>query len=235
LRRNPAETKIVVQSRVGSRRLPRKALADINGFRLIEWVLIRTKSNPKEIPVVLATTEKPEDDELVELAAKHGIESVRGSEDDLVDRFLEVSKIHKLENIIRVCADNPFVSGRFIGDLHNYWLRNKLDYAYNHAPVGGLEVMDGFGAEMLSVRLLKRIDSSTPLPDLREHVTAAVWRDLVVCRKGTPTIPEEFKNSGVSLDVDSADDLIRVQRIAEQATLMPHSSDQQIAKAFQSL
>ena len=104
-------------------------MLEINGFRLIEWVLIRTIKNSHGIKVVLATTENREDDELVELAAEYGVDSVRGHETDLVTRFLEVTKIYRPQEIIRVCADNPFVSEFFIAKLYEYWLESELDYA----------------------------------------------------------------------------------------------------------
>lgn len=229
---NPDSVKIVVQSRVGSKRLPGKALLEINGFRLIEWVLIRTIKNSHGIKVVLATTENREDDELVELAAEYGVDSVRGHETDLVTRFLEVTKIYRPQEIIRVCADNPFVSDFFIAELYEYWLESELDYAYNHAPLGGLQVMDGFGAEIFSFPVLKAIDAVTELPELREHVTAAIWNDLVPCRRGAPKVPLEFRDSHVKLDIDTLDDLERVRKIVERDGLVPDSTDQQIAKSF---
>lgn len=229
---NPADAIIVVQSRVGSKRLRAKALEEINKVSLIEWVLSRAKTNRHGIGVVLATTSISEDDPLVAIADHLGIEAIRGAELDLVNRFLAVAERFQPRWLIRVCGDNPFVSGQFIGNLFEFWEPNEMDYAYNHAPLGNLQIVDGLGAEIFSVELLREIDRVAKKPELREHVTAAVWQKEISCRVRTPTVPTGFENALLRLDIDTHEDLERIRSVADQFALEPKTSDLEIVRAF---
>ena len=58
---------------------------------------------------MLATTDRPQDDILAEVAREAGICCYRGDEDNVLDRFIRAAATFNLDRFIRVCSDNPFL------------------------------------------------------------------------------------------------------------------------------
>lgn len=77
----------LIQARMESTRLPGKALIELGGHPVLEWVIRRVKSSKKITKVVLATTTESSDDSISELAVELGIEVFRGAQDDVLGRF----------------------------------------------------------------------------------------------------------------------------------------------------
>ena len=68
----------IVQARMGSTRLPGKVLKEVCGKSLIEILFHRLSRSKKIDKIILATSEKPENDLLVETVEKLGYEVYRG-------------------------------------------------------------------------------------------------------------------------------------------------------------
>ena len=99
----------VVQARLGSTRLPGKALAEIAGRPMLAHVLARAAAVPGVDQVVLATTVRPEDDALADLARSLGFACARGGVEDVLDRFRSAHLAHPAEVVIRVTGDCPLL------------------------------------------------------------------------------------------------------------------------------
>ena len=70
----------IVQARIGSSRLPRKVLAPIEELPLLQVLLRRVENAVWLTDVVVATTDRREDDLVADCAASVGISVFRGSE-----------------------------------------------------------------------------------------------------------------------------------------------------------
>ena len=131
----------VVQARLGSTRLPGKALLPIAGRPMLSHVIARTLAVPGVDETVLATTVSPEDDALVQVARSVGVPAVRGSVDDVLDRFHFALRAHPADAIVRVTADcpllDPGVSGLVVADYLAH--REDMDYVeqYGAADISG--------------------------------------------------------------------------------------------------
>ena len=55
---------IIIQARMGSKRLPKKVLADLGGKPILEFLLQRIRKSNLINKIILATTDNHEDDEL---------------------------------------------------------------------------------------------------------------------------------------------------------------------------
>jgi len=166
----------VVQARLGSTRLPGKALADIAGRPMIAHVMARIGATPGVDEVVLATTSSAADDALADFARSAGVACVRGSVDDVLDRFWWAARASPADAIVRVTADcpllDPAVSGRVVAEF----LRHApgVDYASNvHPP----SYPDGLDTEVIAREALERAwrESSPASSRDREHVTPYIW------------------------------------------------------------
>lgn len=96
----------IVQARTDSARLHGKILSPIiEGTSSLEvlWARIRQV----DIPWWLATTKRPEDDELSEKAALLGFQVLRGETEDVLSRYEAISEATGANLIVKVNGDNP--------------------------------------------------------------------------------------------------------------------------------
>lgn len=165
----------VVQARLGSTRLPGKALVDIAGRPMLAHVIERARAIPGIDGVVIATTANPADDPLVDFARRAGLPSVRGSELDVLDRFHVAVTAHPADVIVRVTPDCPLLDPGVSGLVLAEYLRGagRVHYASNvHPPT----YPDGLDTEIISRDALERAWREARLPSDREHVTPYIWR-----------------------------------------------------------
>ncbi len=197
----------VVQARLGSTRLPRKALADIAGRPMLAHVLARAALVPGVDQVVLATTESPEDDALVEVARATGIACVRGSVDDVLDRFRAALAAHPADAIVRITADCPLLDPAVSGLVVDAFRRaGDLDYASNvHPPT----YPDGLDTEVIAAPALEVAWREARRPSDREHVTPFIWRQPDRFRLANVAAPED--RSALRFTVDDERDLAFVR------------------------
>ena len=200
---------LVLQARVGSTRLPGKMLRKVGDFRLIDWVLYRLSSTRCFTERVLATSDSSRDDALVQAAESYGYKVFRGSESDVLGRFVGVATRFNPELIARVCCDNPFVDPSLVDSLVDQFLASD-DLLFNHRPIREYSVADGFGAELFTTETLLKLHSEVREPGWREHVTLGVYEGVVGCSWRGAAVPECLQRPNLRFDVDSEEDLIRL-------------------------
>jgi spore coat polysaccharide biosynthesis protein SpsF (cytidylyltransferase family) len=200
----------VVQARRGSTRLPGKALMDVGGRPMLEHVLARAAAVPGVDQVVLATTALSEDDALADVARAVGIACVRGSVEDVLDRFRAALAAHPADAVLRICADcpllDPFVSGRVVRKYRR--LAGNVDYVSNvHPP----RYPDGLDTEVIAASALETAwREASPGPD-REHVTPYIWNRRERFRLENVTARKNL--SGHRWTVDNERDLDFVREV----------------------
>jgi spore coat polysaccharide biosynthesis protein SpsF len=197
----------IVQARIGSTRLPGKMLQLLGEHTLLEWVLLRVKRANLIDLLVLATTDNECDNEIANDATKLGINVFRGSEQNVLSRFVEVSELYSSDIVIRVCADNPFIASEEIDRLIMYFTQSDCDYACNHRPVLDNQYADGFGAEIFSKKILMEIVGHASSPAHFEHVTAYLWENQDTYKLCSFKAPAELAHPELKFDIDTEGDL----------------------------
>lgn len=197
----------IIQARMGSSRFPGKMSADLSGFPIIDWVLIRSKQSKLFDEMVLATSTKAENDYLVEKAKEYSIGYYRGSEQDALSRFMDIAESENADIIVRICADNPFICGSEIDRVIRLFLDKMPDYAFNHIPAMGNNYVDGVGAEVFSYNSLHNIHVNAKNLEQREHVTKYIWDNIEDYKVESIPAPESLTYPEVHLDVDTSSDL----------------------------
>lgn len=205
---------VLIQARMGSTRFPGKMLAKLAGYPVLEWVLHRTSKAQLVDRIVLATTDQSRDDPLVELAKGLGISAYRGSESDVLERFAAAAREFDASDVVRICADNPFIDPVEVDRLVRYYFDNPCDYACNHQDRLGSAYADGFGAEILSNTLLQKISGLAVAPQHREHATSYLWDHLADYKLLAVPAPNELAYPALSFDVDTPADLLYLNAIA---------------------
>ncbi len=213
---------IIIQARVGAVRLPHKVMLPLHGFPIIEWVFRRVRRTKLADKVLVAIPETKENEELEKILKRLGAEIYRGNENDLVDRFYQAANLYEATHIIRVCADNPFISATEIDHLINFFFSENCDYAYNHLPRNN-SYPDGLGAEMVSFETLKTLHNEARLSDHREHIFNFIWTYPERFKIGTFS-PEDHRlaHPELKLDVDTQLDYQRLQNLAVNINMEAH-------------
>lgn len=197
---------IVVQARMGSMRLPNKMMLWFHGYPVIEWVYRRLTQATLCKYIIFAIPENSTDDVLADYLLKIGAQVYRGSEPDVVSRFWGATQNLAVNQVVRICADNPFVSGSEIDRLIDFFNKGKYDYAYNHIPVNN-SYPDGLGAEISNMGVLEQINREAQTSGNREHLFNYIWENESKFRIGTCNpLDSAIAHPELKLDLDTYQD-----------------------------
>ncbi|MDC1054096.1 spore coat biosynthesis protein F [Alphaproteobacteria bacterium] len=197
----------VVQARMQSTRLKNKSLIHLKGFPIIYWVnngLLKSKLTNS---IIYALPNSKSDDVLSEYIRNLNQKVFRGDQKNVLNRIYNAAKSCKSKYIVRICADNPFISGKEIDNLIKFYFNNSYDYAYNHIPLNN-KFPDGLGAEIVSFNVLKKLNDLVKDNDHKEHVFNYIWDNKNKFKIGT--FDPEDKNiayPNLKLDIDTQDEL----------------------------
>ncbi|MDE9366988.1 aldo/keto reductase [Luteipulveratus sp. YIM 133132] len=199
-------TRVVIQSRLNSSRLPGKALMTVAGMPLIELVARRASRSGHE--VVVATSDEHYDTRIADHLATVGIPVMRGDLDDVLGRFVAATQdLAPTDRVVRLTGDNPVMDADVVDEL--LAAMDESGHAYGRVDID--VVPEGLGAEAFWVSDLRRAAESTTDPYDREHVTPWLRRELgelLFAPEGNPGDPRRFRCS-----VDNLNDFDRVSRI----------------------
>jgi spore coat polysaccharide biosynthesis protein SpsF len=163
----------VVQARTTSSRLPGKVLLRLGGQPMILRQLERTRRAKTLDEIVVATSDDPSDDELVQVVHDAGYRVVRGPLDDVLGRFTQVVRELHPVNVVRMTADCPLISPAVIDQVVQTFDGSDADYASNTmVPT----YPDGLDIEVVTAVALREVAAITTDPHEREHVTLGVYR-----------------------------------------------------------
>lgn len=125
-------TACIVQARVASTRLPAKVLKDLAGEPVLGHVLRRCQAVPGVDVVVCATVDNPECDAVESLAKRYGAIVHRGSETDVLQRYLGAARQVDADIVMRVTSDCPLTDPTLCGDVLERLRAESADYAANN-------------------------------------------------------------------------------------------------------
>ena len=165
-----AKKKIVciIQARMGSKRLPGKVMKKIAGIPCINRVIKRVKKSENINQIWLATTKKKEDNILEAVAKKFKIECFKGSTNNVLSRFYNISKISNGDYFVRITADCPLIDYQIIDKAINLCIKKELDYVSNTLD---RTYPDGLDVEVFSKSSLLKAYKQAKHPFHLEHVT----------------------------------------------------------------
>lgn len=201
-------TLIVIQARLASTRLPGKALRPLGGRPMLAFLLERLR--PLEGTLCLATTTRPEDSALAELAAGLGVAVVRGEEDDVLARYLRCLAAFPAQAVVRVTADNPLTCPDLVTAAAELVLAGA-DYAA--LPEG---CPKGLAADAFAPQALQRLAEAARLPEEREHINLHVLRHPELYRRAAPELPPEAWRPDLSFTVDTAEEYAHLREFVER-------------------
>ncbi|CAG1014271.1 partial adenosylcobinamide-phosphate guanylyltransferase, partial [Anaerolineae bacterium] len=158
----------LVQARMGSTRLPNKVMKPIGGIPMIELLLSRL-SRAKEVDqIVVATSVDERNQPLVDHIHKLGYACEQGSENDVLDRFVQAARKHEADVVVRITGDCPLVDYELVDEVIRRFKSAGVDYFSNINPP---TYPDGLDIEVCTFKALEQASHATCKPYDREHVT----------------------------------------------------------------
>jgi spore coat polysaccharide biosynthesis protein SpsF len=177
-----------------SSRLPGKVLADLEGRPLLDREIERLRRMTRIDEICVATTTNAQDDPVVAFCADAGVRCFRGSEHDVLDRFVGTARETQADLIARVTADcpllDPVIADRVVEVAETH--AGDVDYVSN---VLRRTFPRGLDVEVFPREVLERVAREATSKPAREHVTWYIHVEH----------PELFRLRGVEQDVDDSD------------------------------
>lgn len=194
----------IVQARTGSTRLPDKVMKLINDKTMIELLLSRLSASQRIDEIVVATTNAEKDRELAELVQKLGYKVFRGSELDVLDRYLRAAEMAGAEVVVRITGDCPLIDPAIVDECIEKFFQAKVDYLSNAQPPS---FPDGLDAEVFSLAALRIAHREALDTYQREHVTPYLRTEDKFSREKIES-PVDFSGHRWTVDEQSDFDVV---------------------------
>jgi spore coat polysaccharide biosynthesis protein SpsF len=211
----------IIQARTGSTRLPGKVLKPLADHTVLWYVIQRCRQAQRIAEVMIATTDKPDDDPIVEIAAQQGIAVFRGSEQDVLGRYIGAARQCAADPILRITSDCPLIDPEIIDAVVEEHVRAGADYACIAGYPRGVG-----DAETMTLSALETAYRETTPADTgyREHVMTYLTDHPEKFRVTIGNAPSWARGAPWRLCVDEVADLKIVQRICEHFAPRVHFS-----------
>lgn len=206
---------------MSSRRLPGKAMLSLIGLPIISLIMRRLKTSKLADKIILATSDKREDNVLGEVAVKENVSVYRGSLNDVLGRFVNAAKKYDFDYAVRVTGDGPFVDGNTL----DYVLQKCIDLKKigQHFDLVTTKPAfpHGIDYEIYPKRLLEKVNNKINLTkEEREHVTYYIYQkerdeNFNIIRLEPP---ENLKLEKTIFLVDTYEDYEYMQKLTKGVT-----------------
>lgn len=204
----------LVQARVGSTRLPGKILKEICGKTILYHEIDRLKKCKEIDEIVIATTDKEDDDKIVNEAKKLSVKYFRGSENDVLSRFYYSAKENNADIIVRVTSDCPCIDFEILDKMLIYfkdkYKEKQVDYLSNTIK---RTYPRGYDIEIFTFSALEKSYINAKKEYEREHVTPYIYDKTNNFLKLSFENKEDYSEYRVTLD--TIEDFIVIKNIFE--------------------
>ena len=119
---------IFIPAHLNSKRLPKKHLQLINGKPVLQH-LVERLTHCKEIRnIIVCCTTDPNDDELINFLQTKNIKFFRGSEKDILQRFLDAADQFSTDIIVDVEGDKIYTDPIYVDKIANFLKNSNIDF-----------------------------------------------------------------------------------------------------------
>jgi spore coat polysaccharide biosynthesis protein SpsF len=159
---------------MGSTRFPKKVLLLAVGKPLLELLVERLSFCTTLDRLIVATSTDERDTPIAELCAAIGVPVFRGSEHDVLDRYVQASREYGLDVIVRITADCPLIDPALVDEMVRFFLEHEGEYdlVTNRHP---LTFPDGLDVDVMAMSGLEHAWRHATEPHQREHTIPYFW------------------------------------------------------------
>lgn len=196
---NTSPVVAIIQARTGSTRLPRKVLRPLRGEPMLARMLERVKAARTLDAVVVATTDKIEDDAIAALAGQCSVSVFRGDERDVLDRMYRAAQEAHAVIVVRLTGDCPLIDPAVIDEVVKEFREEGVDYIGTPS-----NYPEGLDTEVFTFAALERAWQEGKLPSEREHVTPYIKNHPELFRCGSwRSGAEDYSHLHWSVDTEA--------------------------------
>jgi spore coat polysaccharide biosynthesis protein SpsF (cytidylyltransferase family) len=177
---------------------------------VLEETLLRCHAIRGADVVVCTIPETAADDGLVPLIDRSKSVVARGSEDDVLARYLSAAEHVNADVVVRVTSDCPLIDPELCAAVISVRNAAGVDYAANNMPAG---FPHGLDCEVFTTSALRKAAESTTVASDREHVTPWLRRSSEVSRSMVVGPGGRLKKMRWTLDFPQ--DLLFFQKLYE--------------------
>jgi spore coat polysaccharide biosynthesis protein SpsF len=204
----------VVNVRMGSSRLPGKALRSVAGRPLLQCLIERLRRARRIDRIIVATSTLPENDSIAAICAANDIDYFRGSEEDVLGRTVGALMSADAATGVVVFGDGPLIDPALVDRIVDVFM--SADPAYD--LVGNdlaTTYPPGMEVEVFPADVLADADARCNQADVREHGTLYVRQNPERYRLLNVEAPPHLRRPDLELEVDTEEDLEVIEAIVK--------------------
>ena len=192
----------IVQARSSSKRFKNKVLHLIYGLPIIQHVVNRVARSKKITKLIVSSSLKKNDDNLIDYLKKNKIKFFRGDLENVAMRLYKTALKQKAKFFVRISGDSPLIDPKLIDRaIRISKKKKKYDIVTNIFP---RTFSKGQSVEVIKTSILKKYSKN--FSDLhKEHVTKYFYEN------SNKFLIKNFrfngKNKKIKLSVDTKKDL----------------------------
>jgi spore coat polysaccharide biosynthesis protein SpsF len=220
---------IIVQTRMGSTRLPGKVLMKADETNLmLDYSINQLKYSKNSDKIIIATSNLKRDDPIEEHCKNLNIDYFRGNEQDVLDRHYQCAKKFSLSHIVRIPSDKPLIDPQIVDSTIEFFKENIFDYVANfeiiqkdNSSIFNSTYPSGTEVEVFSFNALEIAWKNAKTSDEREHVTSHLYLNPKIFKLKYIQQLENLSHFRWSLDYKNDVHLIReiIKRISNRPIL----------------
>jgi spore coat polysaccharide biosynthesis protein SpsF (cytidylyltransferase family)/sialic acid synthase SpsE len=198
----------IIACRLKSTRLKEKALLKIGDLTSVELCIKNACKFENVNNVILATSNLESDLPLKDYTYNESVIFHQGDPEDVIQRYLDITRKLKIDVVIRVTADCPFIDNEICEILLKSHFETGADYtAARHAAVGT-------NIEIINVQALEKVKSHFPSADYSEYMTWYFINNPEYFKINLVDLPEHLvRDYRLTLDYD--EDIVLFNKIHE--------------------
>ena len=198
----------IIQSRMTSKRYPGKMLAPFLGKPVLFHIVQCLRRINFNITLILATSKDTADDPLAIYGSQLGLKIVRGSREDVMQRFSLVLSQNNCDAFFRVCGDSPLLQPFLFNEAIKVYKINNFDLVTNIFP---RSFPSGMSVELIKTKTFKNNLKFVTNTIDREHITRYFYNNYenfkihnIKCKK--------FSDKKINLALDFLEDLKKLEK-----------------------
>lgn len=205
---------VIILCRYDSTRLYGKALKNIHGKPILEWIHKFVGKSKNIDSIVIATSDHSSDDNIAEYCINKNLNIFRGSKQNVAKRFLDCANYNKLDYAFRINGDNLFVQPEIVNQMINIVDQKEYDFISN---VEGRTFPYGMSVELLKISFFNNLYKKFKYMRHFEHVTLYLYENLNEGNRKNIENNNWQYLPGVHLAIDTLEDFKKAEKIFDHA------------------
>lgn len=165
----------IIQCRMSSKRFPGKVLATFLKKPLLDHVVQQIKKTHIQSTIVLATSTDNSDNPLVSHAKELGLKIVRGSLNNVVERYALALDRYSCDAFFRVCGDSPLLLPHLFNQAALIYKNKPYDIVTNLFP---RTFPAGMSVELIQTKTFLEIRKNIIDDSEKEHLSKHFYNNF---------------------------------------------------------